>query len=58
MPICQVCGEEVEHVTRCRRCDILFCDECGSVEERLCTFCQEELEAKEDFDYEKVGGGI
>jgi len=52
MPVCEVCGDEVEHVTRCSRCKMLFCDECGSVEDRLCMLCQAELEAKEELEEE------
>lgn len=53
MPVCEVCGDEIDSVTRCRKCDILFCDECGSVEDRLCLFCAEELAMEEETDEEE-----
>lgn len=53
MPVCQFCGEEVDKVYQCKRCDILFCGECGSVSDSLCLYCLEEDEDNEDEDYEE-----
>lgn len=53
MPVCQFCGEEVDRVYQCKRCDILFCGECGSVSDSLCLYCLEEDEDNEDEDYEE-----
>ena len=43
MPVCGCCGEEVEAVYSCKRCRTYFCLECGSVDNKLCIDCQEEL---------------
>jgi hypothetical protein len=47
MPFCAMCGEEVEHITRCKTCRDTFCSDCGAPEEKLCIYC---LEADEDDD--------
>jgi hypothetical protein len=39
MPICAMCGEEVEHVTRCKTCAEKFCSDCGEPEQKQCIFC-------------------
>lgn len=44
MPVCDICGEEVETAYRCKKCGEPFCSECGSVEEGICIICQAELE--------------
>jgi len=41
MPECEVCKNTVDMISTCRGCDILFCDNCGSVRERLCIDCLE-----------------
>jgi hypothetical protein len=48
LPICAMCGEEVEHVTRCKTCAERFCSDCGEPEQKLCIYC---LEADEDDDW-------
>lgn len=39
MPICAICGEEVEHVTKCKMCGEKFCADCGEPDEKLCIYC-------------------
>lgn len=41
MPICAMCGEEFEHVTKCKICGETFYAECGKTDEKLCTRCLE-----------------
>ena len=50
MPTCVICGEEAEHVTRCKLCGEKFCSECGEVDEKLCIFCADDDE-ENDHDY-------
>jgi len=50
MPECEICGEQVNKVHRCKNCDALFCAECGSISDKLCTDCLEEDEDEEDFE--------
>jgi len=48
MPECEICGDDVTNVYKCKNCGIQFCPDCGSVEEKLCVDCQEEdLEEEE-----------
>ena len=47
MPICDVCGEEVETAYRCKECGQPFCPECGSVKDEICIICQAFLEEEE-----------
>ncbi|MBN2336637.1 hypothetical protein JXL21_13850 [Candidatus Bathyarchaeota archaeon] len=39
MPICEICGMEVEEVHDCAECEAKFCDECGDVKAKLCYDC-------------------
>jgi len=48
MPECEICGEKVDKVYRCKRCDALFCAECGSISDKLCIDCSEEEEDDEE----------
>lgn len=52
MPICELCGEEVDYVIRCKRCGRSFCDLCGSMIDKLCYDCLEEEESIEE-DWEE-----
>ena len=52
MPICAMCGEEVEHVTRCKTCSEKFCTDCGDVESKQCVYCLEDDDDDFDNDYE------
>lgn len=40
MPICEICGMEVESVKECKECDSKFCEECGDEKSILCYDCQ------------------
>ena len=42
MPICAMCGEEVEEVTKCKTCGEKFCVDCGDVESKQCVYCLED----------------
>jgi hypothetical protein len=44
MPECEICGEEVEKVYRCKVCGVNFCEFCGSIEKMLCSDCMDEEE--------------
>lgn len=44
MPMCAMCGEEVEHVTKCKTCGEKFCADCGEVESKQCIYCLEDDE--------------
>lgn len=43
MTVCEICGAE-EEVTKCKRCGTPFCENCGSVMNKLCVDCLDELE--------------
>lgn len=47
---CEICGEPVDTVYKCKVCGANFCEECGSVEDKLCLMC---LEEEEDEDWEE-----
>jgi hypothetical protein len=42
MPICAICGENMEHVTRCKMCGEKFCQDCGNTAAKLCIYCDDE----------------
>jgi hypothetical protein len=50
MPICAMCGGEIEYVTKCKMCGQKFCAECGKVDEKLCIYCQEDDDDLDDDD--------
>ncbi len=59
MPTCRFCGEEVEELFTCERCDRRFCSECGNVELGICNECaDEEFEAQEDLAERQVDRGL
>ncbi|MFC1803621.1 hypothetical protein ACFL0D_06615 [Thermoproteota archaeon] len=41
MPLCAMCGEYVEQVTKCTVCGEKFCDVCGHPEDKLCIYCED-----------------
>ena len=41
MPQCEFCGYSEDHVYKCKKCGIKFCEECGSETDELCLFCLE-----------------
>jgi hypothetical protein len=47
MPICAICGEDSDYVTKCKTCGDNFCTDCGDENQKLCVFC---IEADEDED--------
>lgn len=51
MPTCEVCGEEESSVTKCSSCGVMFCEYCGSTEDKLCIQCMDSDD--EDDDDEK-----
>lgn len=54
MPECQLCGETEEELTRCKKCKSMFCEYCGSQEEKTCIDCldsEEEDYEDDDIDY-------
>lgn len=53
MPICAICGEEVENVTKCKMCGEKFCSDCGEPDEKLCIYCMDDdddWDDDEDFE--------
>ena len=54
MPLCAMCGENVEHTTKCTMCGEKFCSDCGKTEDKLCIYCQDDddddLEDDDDLD--------
>jgi hypothetical protein len=52
MPLCTICGEDVDRVVKCSECGERFCFECGEQEKKLCYYCEEEDDYSEDFDDE------
>jgi len=44
MPKCEICGEEEEHVYKCKKCGTAFCEFCGSPEDKLCIDCLDKAE--------------
>lgn len=53
---CDICGEEVEFVTKCKSCDERFCIDCGEIESKECVYCQEGKEVDEDHDEDDEDG--
>ncbi|MBN1683398.1 hypothetical protein JW865_07600 [Candidatus Bathyarchaeota archaeon] len=39
MPICDICGMEVDEVFECCECEAKFCEECGDKKKKLCYDC-------------------
>jgi hypothetical protein len=52
MPMCSLCGEEMDHVTKCKTCGEKFCDDCGDTDEKLCIYCLDEDSDEDDDDSE------
>ncbi|MGD2200562.1 MAG: hypothetical protein PVJ38_02880 [Candidatus Bathyarchaeota archaeon] len=52
MSECEICGEESEKVYRCKSCDVVFCEYCGSDEDKLCLDCLEDDDDWEDNEEE------
>ena len=50
MPICAICGEEAEHVTKCKMCGEKFCADCGEPDEKLCIYCLDDEDDEFDDD--------
>ena len=48
MPICAMCGEEFDSITRCKICGEKFCADCGEADEKLCIYC-----ADDDANYQR-----
>ena len=55
MPLCAICGEEFDQVTKCKMCGEKFCSDCGDLEDKLCIYCNEdEDEDWKDEDWEEL----
>jgi hypothetical protein len=52
MPECECCGEIEEKIYKCKRCGAIFCEYCGSPEDRLCIGCLDEEDYEEDIYFE------
>lgn len=54
-PECEICGEEIARLYKCKKCDASFCEDCGSISEGLCIDCLEENpEEEEDWGEEET----
>ena len=53
MPVCDICGEEVDKLVKCSECGERYCDECGEHEKKLCYYCDDEEESEEDSEYDE-----
>ena len=42
MPLCTLCGEDMDVVTKCSVCGARFCVDCGEPDEKLCIYCYDE----------------
>ena len=42
MPICAICGENEDQVTKCKTCGEKFCVDCGNTNTKLCFYCEED----------------
>jgi hypothetical protein len=52
MPVCTICGEEVDKVIKCSECGERYCEDCGEHERKLCYYCDEEADSEEDSEYD------
>jgi hypothetical protein len=50
MPICEMCGEEEDIVTKCKTCGMQFCEFCGSVDDKQCIECLDNSDDDNDDD--------
>jgi hypothetical protein len=48
MTICEVCGEEEDIVTKCKTCGTQFCEFCGSVDDKTCIACLDNIYEDDD----------
>ena len=53
MPICAICGEEFDHVTKCKTCGERFCADCGEADEKQCIYCADDgMDGQHNWDYD------
>ena len=50
MPLCTICGEDADIVTKCRECGARFCIFCGDHDDKICDFCYDENNVDDDDD--------
>jgi len=54
MPKCQLCDIEEETLYKCSQCGKMFCEYCGSTEDKICIDClEEDIDEEEDWDDEE-----
>jgi hypothetical protein len=53
MPECGVCGEQVDKLYLCRTCGIKFCENDGSLEEKICINCSDKDKENRDAEHEE-----
>ena len=39
MPLCEICGMDVQELHDCKECQAKFCSECGNIKRGLCYDC-------------------
>jgi len=49
---CVMCGIQSNSLNKCKRCGDYFCDDCGSVEDKLCLFCMDDVSDDENWNVE------
>ena len=52
MPICAICGDEEDQVTKCKMCGEKFGADCGDADEKLCYFCGDDDEDDDSDEYD------
>jgi hypothetical protein len=53
MPLCNLCGENMDMVTKCTQCGARFCIDCGEPDEKLCIYCYDEDDDDDEWDDEE-----
>ena len=56
MPICEICGEDSDKVTKCKSCGYKFCEDCGDEGGKVCIYCEEDIEDDESDDEDEDNG--
>jgi hypothetical protein len=50
MPECELCGETVDKVYKCKICGTKYCDICGLPEDRICINCLDEEDYYDEYE--------
>jgi hypothetical protein len=59
MPLCEICGMDMQELHDCKECEAKFCSECGDEKKKLCYDClgwnNEQIEEEYEEDWEQGG---